>query len=133
MAITRSLQSKEEKQIRTTNRSSAKKGKAPWNKGKTKETSESVAKYANAKVGKARPDMVGKEPWSKGKTKDTDPRLALISEKAKGRIPYNKGQKGPHKGLTYEEIYGPEKAAEIKEKRRLKKLEYWKNKKSKNS
>ena len=131
MAITRSLQSDEEKQIRKTNRSNAQKGKTPWNKGKTKKTNESVAKYANAKVGKSRPDMVGKDPWSKGKTKETDSRLASISEKAKGRIPYNKGQTGPHKGLSYEEIYGVEKAFEIKEKRRLKKLEYWKNKRLK--
>lgn len=45
------------------------KGRVPWNKGLTKETNESIAKYANTKTGKPRPDMAGKEPWNKGKKK----------------------------------------------------------------
>ncbi len=125
MAITRDKLTDEEKQIQHTNRSNAQKEHPAWNKGKTKETSESVAKYANAKVGKARPDMIGKEPWNKGKTKDTDPRLESNSNKAKGRIPYNKGIPSGKKGMTYEEIYGPEKAKKLKELRRIIKTEYW--------
>ena len=100
-------------------------GKVPWNKGKTGL----------------------QEAWNKGKTMTEDQRKNMGPPK--GRVPWNKGKKGlvessrkgkkgnpspfkgipsGKKGLTYEEIYGPEKAAELKEKRRLKKMEYWNNK-----
>lgn len=128
--ITRAALTDEEKQTRKTNRSAAHKGQVAWNKGKTKATNASVAKYSAKKTGKSRPDMVGVEPWNKGKTKATDSRLAIMSDKLTGRVAYNKGVPSGKKGLTYEEIYGVEKAAELKEKRRLKKCEYWQNKNS---
>ena len=128
MKITRNNLTEEEKQIQHTNRSTARSGIPAWNKGKTKETSESVAKYANKKIGKPRPDLMGKEPWNKGKTKETDTRIKNTAE-ARLSVPSpRKGIPSGKKGLTYAEIYGPEKAAELKEKRRLKKVEYWQNK-----
>jgi len=47
-------------------------GKAPWNKGKTKETDPRIAQYANtlSEVNKGKPFPViyeGREPWNKGK------------------------------------------------------------------
>ena len=74
----------------------------------------------------------GRIPWNKGLTKETHSSLAelgeSISRRSKGKTAHNKGIPSGKKGMTYEEIYGPEKAAELKEKRRLKKIEYWKNK-----
>jgi hypothetical protein len=129
MKKTREMLSEEEKNTRHDNRSKACIGRIPWNKGKTADSDSRVATYSSAKQGKPRPDMVGKNPWSKGKTKENDLRLANISASKKGKPAPNKGIPSGKKGLTYEEIYGVEKAAEIKEKRRLKKLEYWQNKK----
>ena len=37
------------------------KGTIPWNKGLTKETSESVRKYTDAKIDKKRPDMISNQ------------------------------------------------------------------------
>lgn len=124
---------------RKRNMSKALKGKIPWNKGRTdlkpswnsgltKETDDRVKKYAKEKEGKIRPDMIGKKPWNYGKTKETDPRIKAMSEKTKGTAPPNKGKPSPNKGRTYEEIYGEEKAKELKELRRQKKLEYWRKK-----
>jgi len=95
-----------------------KKGKPSWNKGKTKENCERVAKYAESKKGKSRPDMIRKTPWNKGKTKETDTRLANVSKTMKDNIPWNKGLTLESKGKTYEEIYGFEKAKKMKESRR---------------
>ncbi|HDM74928.1 MAG TPA: DUF559 domain-containing protein [Deltaproteobacteria bacterium] len=46
-----------------------------------------------------------------------------IGEKSKGRTPWNKGRRG----YTYEEIYGEEKAKLLKELRRQKAKERWKD------
>jgi hypothetical protein len=88
--------------------------------------------------------------WNKGKT--LTPEQKINMGPPKGRIPWNKGKTGVQKawnkgkklgpacnkgipsgkkGMTYEEIYGPEKAAELKELRRNKKLEYWSSNKPK--
>lgn len=120
----------EQKSQQTVNRSNARKGKIPWNKGLTKETSASVANYAKAKVGKSRPDMIGRAPWNSGKNKSNDPKLAELSEKLQGREAHNKGKVSPNKGKTYEEIHGVEKAAALRELRRIKKDEFWASKKS---
>jgi|AntAceMinimDraft_11_1070367.scaffolds.fasta_scaffold02748_1 hypothetical protein len=130
MKKTKDLLSEEQIRLQHENRSNSHTGKIPWNKGKTADTDTRIAKYASAKTGKARPDMVGKTPWSKGKTKENDFRLAAISESKKGKPAPNKGVPSGKKGMTYAEIYGPEKAAQMLEKRKLKKLEYWKNKKN---
>lgn len=109
------------------NISNSTKGRVPWNKGTT-----------NTQIA-----------WNKGKTMTDNQRMNMGAPK--GRVPWNKGmtsqvespKKGKpgtpssrkgipsgKKGLTYEQLYGPEKAAEMKEQRRLKKIEYWKNKTS---
>jgi len=73
--------------------------------------------------------MKGKPAWNKGLTKETSPILAEKADRAIGKrvgIPSPmKGIPSGKKGLTYEEIYGPEKGAKLKENRRKKKLEYW--------
>jgi len=48
--------------------SDAKKGRIPWNKGLTKETSSSVCKYSAAKKGKPS-GMKGKTSWNAGLNK----------------------------------------------------------------
>jgi len=50
----------------------------------------------------------------------------------KNKPAWNKGLSSPNKGKTYEEIYGVEKAIELKEKRRVRKIQYWKDKHSLN-
>ena len=101
------------------------KGRIPWNKGLTKETDERVATYAT-KGGISRK---GRPSWCKGLTKETDERVAKAAEKVskstKGRIPWNKGKHSPNKGKTYEELYGIEKANELKELRRKNKQKHW--------
>jgi len=60
------------------------KGHIPWNKGLTKETSSSVAKYSCPRVGYV--------AWNKGQTKYTNPIIAKYAEeKCKGRISSRKG------------------------------------------
>ncbi len=49
-----------------------------------------------------------------------------LSQNLKRKPAPNKGVPSGKKGMTYAEIYGPEKAAQMLEKRKLKKLEYWK-------
>jgi hypothetical protein len=105
------------KEIRK-NSNEKKKGKTAWNKDKTKETCEKVAKYAESKKGKPRPDMIGKTPWNAGKTKETDLRLAKMSNTMKGKSSWNKGLTLNTKGKSYEEIYGVEKSIQMKESRR---------------
>ena len=104
----------------------------PWNKGLTKDTDTRMEKIAS----QMSRTMKGREPWNKGLTKETDERVAgysrTLSENAQGRKAWNKGKKMESNGKSYEEIHGPEKAAELKEKRRQKKLEYWANKKAMN-
>lgn len=111
--------SDEEKIKRYQNRSNAQKGKIAWNKGLTRNDPR-VAKYADSKIGKPRPDMLGKEPWNKGKK---CPELGKV-----GRTPWNKGIPSKKKGMSYEELYGAEKANELKEKRRQQKIKYWEDK-----
>lgn len=94
------------------------KGKTAWNKGKTKDTCASVAKYVESKKGTSRPDMIGNVPWNKGKTKEDDNRLKQISESKKGSVPWNKGKTLETKNKSYEEIYGYEKAQQMKEARK---------------
>ena len=125
MAVTRNNLTEVEKQRQYENRSNAHKGKVPWNKGLTKDVDERVAKYANCKTGKPRVDMLGKVPWNKGLTKDTNSAIAAMAKKAENRTPYNKGKASPVKGKTYEEIYGPEKAAELIEIRRIASQHRW--------
>lgn len=113
--------SAEEVQDHHENRSAAQRGKTPWNKGLTKDDPR-VAKYVTAKIGIPRPDMVGKTPWNKGKE---CPEIGLSK---KGKPALNKGKPSGKKGMTYAEIYGPEKAAEMLEKRRLQKIKFWEEK-----
>lgn len=112
------------------NRSAAHKGKIPWNAGKTKETDVRIAKAAVEKVGTTRPDMIGKEPWNKGLNKDNNSKLKEMAEAKTGTPSPFKGVPSGKKGLTYEEIYGIEKAAELKEVRRLKMIARWENKRN---
>jgi hypothetical protein len=77
----------------------------------------------------------GRESPMKGKLL-TPEHKEKISKANKGKLGYwlgktasNKGIASGKKGLTYEEMFGVKKANELKEKRRVKKLEYWKNKK----
>lgn len=127
MAITRQQLTDEEKRIRAENRRNGQKGRRPpWNKGLTKEDPR-VAAYAEKKTGRARPDLIGKEPWNKGK------KCPALSIANKGRVAHNKGKPSPHKGKSYEEIYGPEKAAELRELRRLRKIDFWQNKNNRNN
>lgn len=125
MAVTRSNLTEAEKQGHFENRSYAHKGKVPWNKGLTKDVDKRVAEYANCKTGKPRVDMIGKIPWNKGLTKDTNSSIAAMAKKAENRKPHNKGKASPVKGKTYEEIYGPEKAAKLIEIRRLASQHKW--------
>lgn len=94
-----------------------------WNKGETKETNDSVKKYAESKVGVGRPDMKGKEPWNKGMTG--------VKTSNKGQTAWNKGKPSKFKGLTYEEAYGAVTAKEVIEKRRISKQEFWEKNKNK--
>lgn len=82
-----------------------------WNKGLTKTTDERVAKYAQNKKGKKRPDMVGelninfkrkgilhhaygKPAWNSGLTKNNHPSILKMSKSLEGSKPWNKGVKG---------------------------------------
>ena len=118
----------EEKAIEHHHRSKSQQGKVPWNKGLDK-SDPRVAKFAKSKEGVKRPDMVGNEPWNKGLTKDNDSRLHEASKKLTGRVAWNKGKTSPNKGKTYEEIYGLEKATELKNRRKEVKEQYWRDKK----
>lgn len=55
-----------------------------------------------------------------------------VGPKSAGWIDIRKGKTNTLKGMTYEEIYGLEKATKLKEKRRLQTTEYWTNKNSEN-
>jgi hypothetical protein len=117
---------------RRKNISIATKGRPSPMKGKikgplTQEHKETLSKAFKGRVSPMKGKVLTKEHKEK------------LSEANKGKVGFwtgktapNKGIPSGKKGLTYEEIYGPEKAAEIKEKRRQKKLEYWQDKKSKN-
>lgn len=59
-------------------------GKPSWNAGLTKETSESMKRVSDAKIGENNP-MFGKEAWNTGLTKETDERVAGVSKKLTGR------------------------------------------------
>jgi hypothetical protein len=118
-------------------------GHTAWNKGLTKDTSESVAKYS--KPNPAKGFKKGSTPTNKGKAyvvdqqgtqlcvpKD-DPRIIsgeLVSIHS-GRPGWNSGKTLKTKGKTYEEIYGPEKAQELRELRRQVSLNRWQKNNSK--
>jgi hypothetical protein len=114
-----------------------KKGKQAWNKGLTKETSENVAKYSvsNPNKGFKKGHTITKKGTKLVKDKSGNKfRVSINDERIttgelegihKGRVAHNKGKPGIHKGKTYEEIYGPEKAAELRENRRLSNLRRW--------
>jgi len=117
---------------RRENISIATKGRPSPMKGKIKGPLTQDHKDKLSKAFKGRPSPM------KGRIL-TEEHKERISEANKGKVGFwagktalNKGIPSGKKGLTYEEIYGPEKAAEIKEMRRLKKLEYWQNKKAGN-
>ncbi len=114
----------------------------PWNKGLTKETSEAVAKYSVPNPNKG--FKKGHKNTPKGfrimKDKDgnnirvsvTDERIASGELKSifKDRPASNKGKTISTKGKSYEEIYGPERAAKMRESRVQSNLRRWANKKS---
>lgn len=79
-------------------------------------------KISNSLKGRPSP-MKGKPSPLKGKK--TGPMSEEQKAKMKGRPAYNKGKPSPSRGKTYEELYGPEKAAELKELRRQRKIKYW--------
>ena len=58
----------------------------------------------------------GRVPWNKGVTL-TDDQKKNIKGFKKGNIPANKGIPSGKKGMSYEEIYGPEVAAKMREVR----------------
>lgn len=92
-------------------------GKPAWNKGLI------LTEEQRKNMGPGK----GRVPWNKGKTG-----VQVSTRKGKkGPTSPSKGKPSGKKGMTYEEIYGPEKAAEIKEKRRLKKIQYWEEQKRK--
>ncbi len=91
------------------------KGRVPWDKGLTKETSESLRRMSEKKIGrvpwnrgvpawsrgltketddrlrKTSISLKGRPSWRKGLTKETDERIRKQSESCKGRVPWNKG------------------------------------------
>lgn len=77
-----------------------KKGEAPWNKGKTKETDPCIAKYGNVQS-KTKKKLFSEGIlviWSKGQTKETHPSVKSISDSLTGRSPGTLGKtwKWPH-------------------------------------
>lgn len=86
-------------------------------------------KISQALKGRPSP-MKGKVHPSKGEKRG--PMSEGAKAKMKGRPAHNKGEVSPNRGRTYEEIYGPEKAAELREKRRQQKLEYHATRRSDN-
>ena len=59
------------------------KGRIPWNKDLTKETSEGMKRVSEARK--------GCDVWITGLTKKTDLRVKAISDRFKGRLPWNTG------------------------------------------
>ena len=55
--------------------------------------------------------------WNKGLTKDNNDKMRKLSESCKGRPSPTKGKTMSTKGKTYEEIYGIEKAKEMRDVR----------------
>ena len=69
----------------------------------------------------------GRIPWNKGKKNSQIP---WNKGKTGLQNAWNKGKSTNKKGLTYEEIHGLEKALILKEKRRERKLKFWKEKRA---
>lgn len=108
-----------------------------FNKFKKDKTYEEIyGEYKAKEIKKKSSDSLqGRTPWNLGLSKDTDDRLLIFSDNLKRRM----------SGKTYEEIYGEDKAKEIKKKKSLtnkklnivppsasglKRSEEWKNKHS---
>jgi hypothetical protein len=125
IATAKTIETEEEKKNKFEIRSKARRGKKPWNKGLSKDSDRRVLDYSNSKVGKVRHDMIGKTPWNKGK------KCSNLSKALQGRAAPNKGKPSPNKGKTYEELYGVEKAEELRRLRRLNMSSKMGNKKNK--
>lgn len=69
----------------------------------------------------------GRIPWNKGKKGSQVP---WNKNKTGLQSAWNKGKPTGKKGLTYEEIYGLEKALLLKEKRKQTKIKYWEDNKT---
>lgn len=118
-----------------------KNGRVTWNRGLTKEIDSRIREYGK----KISLIQIGKVGHKKGKTfeklygkEEALRRKKLISEQTKGRVAWNKGLTGVYskevlenmsrvrkgrlsekKGKTYEELYGIEKALELKNELKL--------------
>jgi hypothetical protein len=72
--------------------------------------------------------LLGRPSPNKGKPSPLRGRPSPLKGRKRGKTgkpSHNAGVPSGNKGKTYEEMYGPEKAAELKEQKRIKKLEYW--------
>ena len=101
--------------------SEARKGKIAGMFGKH-HTEESKKKMSNALKGRISPKKgkkTGKPSYMKGKHHSPETKRK-ISEAKKGQIPPNKGKRG----RTYEEIYGIEKAQQLRENKRKYAIEH---------
>jgi len=99
-----------------------KKGHPSWNKGLTKETDERIRKYSEKLKGKipSEKSRIIASLTHKGKIVSKETRKKQ-SNSHKGKTTWNKGIKGystSKRGKTYEELFGVEKAKEIKQKLR---------------
>lgn len=96
------------------NLSRALKGKSKsvpvWNKGKTKETDERLRKMAQARSQVGNPHQIGRKASAQT--------IEKIRESLKGReVPEDQRKKmsAAKKGKTWEEIFGPERAAQMRQ------------------
>jgi hypothetical protein len=98
-------------------------GRAPVKSNLGKNTPQETKDKISASL-KGRPSpMKGKTSKFKGTKRG--PMSEESKSKMRGRVPANKGIQSPNKGKTYEELYGPEKAAELREARRQANIKRW--------